>query len=76
MRKQHVQQLNELQVKQKEARESAISSVPLLLEYLESVYPNSIPTKMVTIEELRVAQGQLEVLRVIRSILNPPTKDN
>ncbi len=76
MRKQHVQQLNELQVKQREARESAISSVPLLLEYLESVYPNSIPTKMVTIEELRVAQGQLEVLRVIRSILNPPTKDN
>ena len=69
MRKQHVQQINELQVKQREARESAISSVPLLLEYLESVYPNSIPTKMVTIEELRVAQGQLEVLRVIRSIL-------
>lgn len=76
MRKQHVQQLNELQVKQREARESAISSVPLLLEYLESVYPNSIPTKMVTIEELRVAQGRLEVLRTIRSILNPPTKDN
>jgi hypothetical protein len=39
-----------------------------LIQHLESVFPNQIPQNNITVEELRLLQGQQHVIEYIRSL--------
>ena len=44
-------------------------SLEYLLDMLEERYPNKLPINKITIEELRIKQGEQQVITYLRGIL-------